>query len=556
MHTFLRNPRLATLLMVVAVAQVGASAPLVLAATPEFAWASIWDGPGSHDDEVSQAVADRRGGVILAGTSYLPDGSRSRYVTFVQRVDAEGGVDWVRIFDAEFGTEIWDFAEVGDGTGAVSLVYRSYPGDLQVAVLDGFGQDLWTASHPVPANLTPGSKPRLAMGPDARPIIGMGAADGVHLLVLGPTGALEREITVDLAGQTGYLLDLLVDQAGNIYLGLMLPTGTRGNSLAVLKVTPAGTVAWRQDTTGDLGSVFPHLGLALLPDGDVAVAGNPESICGVHRLATWRIAAGDGALLWFQVLGDLACDTFTFLDLAVSTAGDILVLGQGLFQEGDPETGAVVVKYDAQGARQWHRLVEGGLGNPDLPAELALARDGEVILAGRTMVSSQSSRAFTVGLAADGTQNWRHTWTRADGVSSTATAVAVSGAGEVFVGGMVHGPQPTHDAVALLYRRPIVSAAAPWVPDPGLRVRSLLNPFSGATRIRFGLARGASFTLSVHDVRGRLVRVLNRGVAPAGDHEVSWSGRDQQGRALPSGTYLLLLETSSGVATHPVTILR
>ncbi len=68
------------------------------------------------------------------------------------------------------------------------------------------------------------------------------------------------------------------------------------------------------------------------------------------------------------------------------------------------------------------------------------------------------------------------------------------------------------------------------------------NPFNPATEIGFGLLREAGVTLTVHDVRGRRVRRLLAGaVLPAGRHELTWDGRGDNGRAMPSGVYLLQL---------------
>lgn len=81
------------------------------------------------------------------------------------------------------------------------------------------------------------------------------------------------------------------------------------------------------------------------------------------------------------------------------------------------------------------------------------------------------------------------------------------------------------------------------VPDDGtgpgaLRLSNTPNPFSGRTRLTTTPgAPGASGTLLVYDVRGRLVRHLFAGVLPAGGLDLAWDGRDDDGRLLPAGTY-------------------
>ncbi len=98
-------------------------------------------------------------------------------------------------------------------------------------------------------------------------------------------------------------------------------------------------------------------------------------------------------------------------------------------------------------------------------------------------------------------------------------------------------------------------------PTPGLPATLALhpvhpNPFNPTTRVSFDLPRPGSFTLRVHDLRGRAVRTLAEGVAPAGTHTAAWNGRDDSGRELPSGTYVIRLEAERYAATQRATLLK
>ncbi|MCK4414800.1 MAG: T9SS type A sorting domain-containing protein [Candidatus Eisenbacteria sp.] len=63
------------------------------------------------------------------------------------------------------------------------------------------------------------------------------------------------------------------------------------------------------------------------------------------------------------------------------------------------------------------------------------------------------------------------------------------------------------------------------------------NPFAGETRIRYALPREEPVRLTVHDVAGRLVRVLFDGTQPAGVHDVTWDGSAEYGERVSSGIY-------------------
>ena len=65
------------------------------------------------------------------------------------------------------------------------------------------------------------------------------------------------------------------------------------------------------------------------------------------------------------------------------------------------------------------------------------------------------------------------------------------------------------------------------------------NPFNPRASIAFDLASGVRVRATIHDVRGRLVAVLDEGAREPGHHELVWDGRDSCGRSMPAGTYLL-----------------
>ncbi len=69
------------------------------------------------------------------------------------------------------------------------------------------------------------------------------------------------------------------------------------------------------------------------------------------------------------------------------------------------------------------------------------------------------------------------------------------------------------------------------------------NPFNPSTQIVFELATAQEVQLVVYDIRGRQVRKLVAEPLAAGAHEITWHGRDDQGRGLPSGIYLYRLVT-------------
>jgi len=82
------------------------------------------------------------------------------------------------------------------------------------------------------------------------------------------------------------------------------------------------------------------------------------------------------------------------------------------------------------------------------------------------------------------------------------------------------------------------------------------NPFNGSTQITYTLAVGTSVELRVYNALGQAVRTLLRQHRKAGTHQIHWDGRDNQGRALASGTYLLIMRAGAASQATKMLLLR
>ncbi len=63
------------------------------------------------------------------------------------------------------------------------------------------------------------------------------------------------------------------------------------------------------------------------------------------------------------------------------------------------------------------------------------------------------------------------------------------------------------------------------------------NPFNPETTWNLDVAQAAPVDLRIYDARGRLIRKLVSDRLEAGRHIARWDGRDEEGRAVPSGVY-------------------
>jgi len=82
------------------------------------------------------------------------------------------------------------------------------------------------------------------------------------------------------------------------------------------------------------------------------------------------------------------------------------------------------------------------------------------------------------------------------------------------------------------------------------------NPFNSRTFIEFQVPVQTHVSLRIFDSLGREVRTLLHQLLSPGSYRLSWDGKDEAGRSIPSGVYLCRLETSQFVQTIKLICLK
>jgi len=82
------------------------------------------------------------------------------------------------------------------------------------------------------------------------------------------------------------------------------------------------------------------------------------------------------------------------------------------------------------------------------------------------------------------------------------------------------------------------------------------NPFNPSTIIRYALEGSTTVELSVHNLLGQKVRSLVNEFQPAGEHQISWDGRDDRGEHVAGGVYLYQLKTGEKIQTKKMMLLK
>lgn len=82
------------------------------------------------------------------------------------------------------------------------------------------------------------------------------------------------------------------------------------------------------------------------------------------------------------------------------------------------------------------------------------------------------------------------------------------------------------------------------------------NPFRVSTTLRFALSRASDVSVEFVDVTGARVARIERSALSAGPHEITFDGRDANGRRLPNGTYFYRVTAGTEVATRRMVLMN
>jgi hypothetical protein len=80
------------------------------------------------------------------------------------------------------------------------------------------------------------------------------------------------------------------------------------------------------------------------------------------------------------------------------------------------------------------------------------------------------------------------------------------------------------------------------------------TPFRNAAFVEYALAKREMVRLTVYDIAGRVVRTLVSETRPAGHQSTVWTGRRDDGVAVPPGVYFLRLEAGEFQANRKIVL--
>ena len=103
---------------------------------------------------------------------------------------------------------------------------------------------------------------------------------------------------------------------------------------------------------------------------------------------------------------------------------------------------------------------------------------------------------------------------------------------------------------------PAGKAAASGEPAGSELYPNTPNPFNAGTQIAYRLALAGPVRLRIYNLLGQPVHMLVDEVQAAGEHRLSWDGRDLRGQPVAAGIYVVRLDHPGGVQTRRLLCLK
>ena len=82
------------------------------------------------------------------------------------------------------------------------------------------------------------------------------------------------------------------------------------------------------------------------------------------------------------------------------------------------------------------------------------------------------------------------------------------------------------------------------------------NPFNGNLKIQYDIAEASFVNIKVFSINGSLVNDFDMGKLFSGKHSLIWDGLSKDGRSLPTGIYIISLNTTNSITNKKVLFLK
>jgi hypothetical protein len=249
---------------------------------------------------------------------------------------------------------------------------------------------------------------------------------------------------------------LALDGAGNVHV-TGHSQGANGRDYLTLKYDPAGALQWSARYNAPANNLDEARDIGVDPSGSVFAAGFSYGANGNLDYFTVKYNNA-GARQWVARYNGPGGGDDKINALTVDGAGNAFVTGQSYGSNGGPDY--ATIKYNGGGARQWVKRYNAGGNNEDEAMDLAVDASGNVYVTGHSYGASGNHDYLTIAYNSSGVQQWVQRYNGPGNGDDQANALALDGAGNVYVTGRSFSSNGNQDYATIAYNS---SGVRMWV---------------------------------------------------------------------------------------------
>ncbi|MDH5694137.1 MAG: SBBP repeat-containing protein, partial [Gammaproteobacteria bacterium] len=417
----------------------------------DTAWVKTYNGPGNGTDYAYAIAVDGTGNVYVTGKS-RGSSTNDDYATI--KYGADGSEKWVSRYNGPGNVidEAWAIAV--DGAGNVYVTGRSTGSgtgyDYATIKYNPEGDTLWVKRYNGSGNSIDEAWEIAVDGAGNVYVTGRsrGANDDYATIKYNSAGDTVWVRTYNGPGNGADKANAIaVDGAGNVYV-----TGqSRGTNddYATIKYNSAGDTLWVRRYNGPGNGDDNATAIAVDGAGNVYVTGYSIGTGGDYATIKYN-SAGD--TLWVRRYNGPGNGDDWAYAIAVDGAGNVYVTGNSYGTGYDYAT----IKYNPAGDTVWVKRYNGPGNSADEAKAIAVDGAGNVYVTGKSAGSGTSNDYATIKYNPAGDTLWVKRYNGPGNGSDVAYAIAVDGTGNVYVTGGCTGTGTGLDYATIKYVAPVL----------------------------------------------------------------------------------------------------
>ena len=462
-------------------------------------WVARYNGPGDSYDWANAIALDNSGNVYVTGRS---EGSGTFLDYATVKYNFSGVEQWVARYDnGDYANAI-----ALDNSGNIYVTGMSYGSytveDYATVKYDSSGVEQWVARYN------------------------------------GPSGGL------DVASAIG------LDNSGNIYVTGWSEDSGSYRDYATVKYDSSGVEQWVARYNGPGNDLDVASAIALDNSDNIYVTGYSWGSGTHYDYATVKYDSS-GVEQWVSRYDGPGDSLDYAYAIVVDNSDNVYVtgasVGSGTWYD------YATVKYDSSGVEQWVERYNGPDNSGDEAWAIALDNSGNIYVTGNSAASATYHDYATVKYNSSGVEQWVERYNGPGNGYDRANAIAIDNSGNIYVTGLSWGSASSYDYATIKYLQVGVEEEV-GSKKQETRLEIYQNPSHDKVDIRWQITENIERNLIIYNATGRLIKEFN--ITDHSFNRVTWDGRDNSGKKVPSGIFFMKFQAGSYIETKKIILFR